>query len=272
MAIDPICGMTVDPATAAGQYDYKGVTYYFCATSCLEKFKADPETVLQTASPGLISLGKKKSLPMMPDSPAGDGGNVDPVCGMTVQPETAAGSHVHESQTYYFCSPGCLAKFRDDPTFYLTPSAQRAPRVVTAPPGSKVEYICPMDPEVLATEPGACPICGMALEPKIVTLEDGPNPELVDMARRLWVSLGPALVVTMLAMTDMIPTLRMVNGPASNWIQLLLATPVVLWGGWPFFRETHLLVRVLAGGLRWLPTFLSRVSRISRLFPLNRSG
>ena len=242
MAIDPICGMTVDPATAAGQYDYKGVTYYFCATSCLEKFKADPEKVLQKASPGLISLGKKKSLPMMPDSPAGAGGNLDPVCGMTVQPETAAGSHVHESQTYYFCSPGCLAKFRDDPTFYLTPSAQRAPRVVTAPPGSKVEYICPMDPEVLATEPGACPICGMALEPKIVTLEDGPNPELVDMTRRLWVSLGPALVVTMLAMTDMIPTLRMVNGPASNWIQLLLATPVVLWGGWPFFERAWISI------------------------------
>src|SRR5262245_58547566 len=237
MAIDPICGMTVDPATAAGQYEYKGVTYYFCAKSCLETFKADPEKALQTASPGLISLGKKKSLPMMPEASAGAGVHLDPVCGMAVQPETAAGSHVHENKTYYFCSPGCLAKFRDDPSYYLTPPAQRMPKVVAVPTGSKVEYICPMDPEVVSTEPGACPICGMALEPKIVTLEERPNPELLDMSRRFWISLGPTFLVTILAMADMAAGGCVLNGPMKNWIQLVLATPVVLWGGWPFFER-----------------------------------
>jgi Cu+-exporting ATPase len=240
MAIDPICGMTVDPATAAGQYEYKGVTYYFCAKSCLETFKADPERALRSATPGLITLGKTSSIPMMPPSPAGQGGHLDPVCGMTVRAEDAAGSYVHEGKTYYFCSPNCLAKFRQDPSDFLTPPAQRIIQPAAVPPGSKVEYICPMDPEVVATEPGACPICGMALEPKIVTLDERPSPELQDMARRFWISLGPALLVMILAMADMIPGAkldRIVDGPMKNWIQLLLATPVVLWGGWPFFER-----------------------------------
>jgi len=100
-----------------------------------------------------------------------------------------------------------------------------------------VEYICPMDPEVVSTEPGACPICGMALEPKIVTLEERPNPELLDMSRRFWISLGPALLVMILAMADMIPAHQILNGPVNNWIQFSLATPVVLWGGWPFLER-----------------------------------
>jgi Cu+-exporting ATPase len=103
---------------------------------------------------------------------------------MTVQPEHAAGSSEYQGKTYYFCSVGCLAKFRQDPARFLIPPDQRITTPTTAPPGSKVEYICPMDPEVVSTEPGACPICGMALEPKIVTLEERPNPELLDMSRR----------------------------------------------------------------------------------------
>lgn len=246
MAIDPICGMTVDPATAAGQYDYKGVTYYFCATSCLETFKSDPEQAIQSAAPGLITLGKKKTLSMMmPSSPTGEVGHVDPVCGMTVQPEKAAGSHVHEGKTYYFCSQGCLAKFRDDPSRYLTPPAQRRPKPPVVPAGATVEYICPMDPEVLETKPGFCRICGMALEPKVVSLEEGPNPELQDMTRRFWISLGPALLVMMLAMADMIPgrpLQQIVSASARNWIQWLLATPVVLWAGWPFFERAWMSI------------------------------
>src|SRR5512146_129129 len=241
MAIDPICGMTVDPATAAGSYAYRGVTYYFCAASCLDKFKANPERALQPASSGLIKLGGKQSLAMMnPASPVDGAGQIDPVCGMTVRPESAAGSHVHDGKTYYFCSPGCLAKFRGDPTFYLTPPAERVPKTVAVPAGATVEYICPMDPEVLETKPGACPICGMALEPKVVSLEEGPNPELKDMTRRFWISLGPAVLVMILAMSDMIPgqpVHRIVSASAKNWIQWLLATPVVLWAGWPFFER-----------------------------------
>jgi Cu+-exporting ATPase len=241
MAIDPICGMTVDPATAAGRYDYKGVTYYFCATSCLDKFKMDPESALQRSPAGLISLGKKKPLPMMmPPPSAAGGGEIDPVCGMSVQPESAAGSHIYEGKTYYFCSVGCLNKFRSDPAPYLVPLSQRQSKAVAVPAGSTVEYICPMDPEVLETKPGACPICGMALEPKIVSLEEGPNPELQDMNRRFWISLGPAVLVMVLAMAHLIPghLFRFLgDGGSLNWMQWILATPVVLWGGRPFFER-----------------------------------
>src|SRR5262245_3271334 len=192
MAVDPICGMTVDPANAAGSYDYKGQTYYFCAASCLERFKSDPERALQPTPPGLLSLGKNKSLPMMMPEASATGGEIDPVCGMTVRPETAAGSYTHGSKTYYFCSVNCLERFRSDPAFYLQSSSRAQANVPVTPTGATVEYICPMDPEVLETKPGACPICGMALEPRVVSLDEGPNPELGDMSRRFWISLGPA--------------------------------------------------------------------------------
>jgi len=167
-------------------------------------------------------------------------GAIDPVCGMTVQPATAAGSYAYQGKTYYFCAASCLAKFRAEPTYYLTPVEQRPPRVTAVPSGGLVEYICPMDPEVLETKPGACRICGMALEPKVVSLEDERNPELEDMSRRFWICLGPALLVMLLAMADMIPGLslpKIVTGSMKNWVQWLLATPVVLWGGWPFFHR-----------------------------------
>jgi Cu+-exporting ATPase len=237
MAIDPICGMTVDPSTAAGQYEYKGRTYYFCAPSCLETFKADPERALQSKAPNLMTLGKKHSLPMMRQSARAGSGDIDPVCGMTVQPQTAAGSHEYAGKTYYFCSAGCLTKFRQAPAAFLTPPAQRVKAPLAVPAGSKVEYVCPMDPEVLETQPGPCPICGMALEPRVVTLEERPNTELLDMQRRFWVSLGPASAVMVLAMSEMIPALQFSSGGPQNWIQLLLATPVVLWGGRPFFER-----------------------------------
>ncbi|MDF0645416.1 MAG: heavy metal translocating P-type ATPase [Nitrospira sp.] len=239
--IDPVCGMTVDPTTAAGRYDYHGKTYYFCAVSCLNTFKADPDLVLRPPTAGLISLGKKKPLQMMMPAPAEAGGaEIDPVCGMTVQPKTAAGSHVHEGKTYVFCSTGCLAKFQADPASYLVPPSQRKPQVVTAPAGATIEYICPMDPEVLEYQPGACPICGMALEPKVVSLDEGPNLELLDMTRRFWISLGPAALVMVLAMAHMIPGDPFGaagRGVLLNWVQWALATPVVLWGGWPFFER-----------------------------------
>jgi Cu+-exporting ATPase len=244
MAIDPICGMTVEPARAAGQYIHEGVTYYFCAASCLQKFKADPERALQRGTPASVKPGSRRSLQMVQPAPA-PGGVIDPVCGMTVRPESAAGSHVHGGKTYYFCSSSCLTKFRDDPARYLTSPAQRAPHTVVAPPGAKIEYICPMDPEVLETKPGACRICGMALEPKITTLDEGPNPELHDMSRRFWFSLGPALAVFTLAMSEMIPGApfqRWLGGPLVGWIQFICAAPVVLWGGAPFFQRGWLSI------------------------------
>jgi Cu+-exporting ATPase len=241
MAIDPICGMTVDPATAAGSHDHRGQRYYFCGLSCLERFKADPERALQPRPVSSAKPTTRRPLPMMQSAPVVTGAAaIDPVCGMTVQPATAAGSHEYQGKTYYFCATSCLTKFRAEPIHYLTPPEQRAPRVMPVPSGGVVEYICPMDPEVLETQPGACRICGMALEPKVVSLEDERNPELEDMTRRFWICLGPSLLVMLLAMADMIPGLSVpqtFTGSTRNWVQWLLATPVVLWGGWPFFER-----------------------------------
>jgi Cu+-exporting ATPase len=241
MAIDPICGMTVDPAQAAGQYAYKGQTYYFCAPSCLERFRSDPEAALDPNPNVAAPRSTRKPLPMMmPSEPAPGSAVIDPVCGMTVQPATAAGSYEYQGKTYYFCATSCLTKFRQDPDHYLLPAGQRPAKTPVVPAGATVEYICPMDPEVLETKPGACPICGMALEPKVVSLLEGPNPELEDMSRRFWWSLGPAVLVMILAMSDMLPGMPLhhrFGGTLLNWAQLVLATPVVLWAGAPFFQR-----------------------------------
>ncbi|HSQ51102.1 MAG TPA: heavy metal translocating P-type ATPase [Nitrospiraceae bacterium] len=241
MAIDPICGMTVEPATAAGSHDHRGQRYYFCGLSCLERFKADPERALQPQPVTPTKLTTRRPLPMMQPAPAATGAMaIDPVCGMTVQQATAAGSYEYQGKTYHFCAASCLTKFRNDPIHYLTPPEQRAPRVMPVPSGGVIEYVCPMDPEVLETQPGACRICGMALEPKVVSLEDQGNPELEDMSRRFWICLGPSLLVMLLAMAEMVPGLALpdvLTGSTRNWVQWLLATPVVLWGGWPFFQR-----------------------------------
>ncbi|MBH0189728.1 MAG: HAD-IC family P-type ATPase, partial [Nitrospira sp.] len=241
MAIDPICGMTVSPDTAAGRYDYNGETYYFCALTCLERFRADPERVLSkkplnpVAMPSAVST--RKPLPMMMPVLKGE---IDPVCGMTVQPVSAAGSHEFQGKTYYFCATSCLTKFRTDPVYYLTPPDQRVPRHTPVSPAGPVEYVCPMDPEVLENKPGACRICGMALEPSMVSAEETGNPELDEMNRRFWICLAPGALVMLIAMSDMIPGMplhRQFGGAALNWVQWLLATPVVLWGGAPFFQR-----------------------------------
>ncbi|TKB74622.1 MAG: heavy metal translocating P-type ATPase [Nitrospira sp.] len=241
MAIDPICGMTVDPATAAGSHDYQDQRYYFCGLFCLERFKADPERALQPRSVSPPKPTTRRSLPMMQSAPVVTGpASIDPVCGMTVYPATAAGSYQYKGKTFYFCATSCLTKFRIDPTHYLISPEQRAPLVMPVLPGGVVEYICPMDPEVLETKPGACRICGMALEPKVVSLEDEGNPELEDMTKRFWFCLGPSLLVMLLAMADMVPGLSLpqaLTGTTRNWVQWVLATPVVLWGGWPFFQR-----------------------------------
>jgi Cu+-exporting ATPase len=241
VAIDPICGMTVDPTTAAGSHDYRGQRYYFCGLSCMERFKADPEQAL-LPEPVSTQPTTRRPLPMMQPAPSRPEAVavIDPVCGMTVEPATAAGSYEYQGKTYYFCATSCLAKFRADPIHYLTPPAERALRIMPDPSGGAVEYVCPMDPEVLETQPGACRICGMALEPKVVSLEDERNPELEDMTKRFWICLGPSLVVMLLAMAEMIPGSslpQVLTGPTKNWVQWMLATPVVIWGGWPFFQR-----------------------------------
>ncbi|MDH3369546.1 MAG: YHS domain-containing protein, partial [Gemmatimonadota bacterium] len=162
----------------------------------------------------------------------------DPVCGMTVPPDGAV-REVHDGTTYVFCSEHCLRKFRDNPARYVSGAPLRG-GVESAPDLAQgTAYICPMHPEIVRTAPGSCPICGMALEPRTATLEEPENPELVDMRRRFWVSAALTLPVFAIAMSEMLPG----GGPragwlpqgALTWIQLALATPVVLWGGAPFF-------------------------------------
>ena len=274
MAIDPICGMTVDPAKAAGRHDHKGTTYYFCGVSCLERFRADPDRALSKKPLNVLTMpSPRKPLPMMVQAAPGE---IDPVCGMTVHPATAAGFYEYRGKTYYFCATRCLEKFRGEPEYYLLPPAQRTPKPLPVPSGGVAKYICPMDPEVSESKPGACPICGMALEPADVTVVptrteytcpmhpaivqptqgtcsicgmaleprtvavEEANPELVDMTRRFWQSVAFGLPILALMISEMLPgqpLQHLVSGQALMWVQLALATPVVLWIGRPLFER-----------------------------------
>jgi len=157
----------------------------------------------------------------------------DPVCGMIVDPHTAQHKAEHAGRPYYFCSAGCRAKFLAEPESYLDPAAAE---VVPIPEGTV--YTCPMHPEIRQDGPGSCPICGMALEPVLVSLEAEPNVELIDMTRRFWIGLVLAIPVFILEMGGHLFGLTHAIGQqVSNWLQLILATPVVLWAGWPFFQR-----------------------------------
>ncbi|HKX39491.1 MAG TPA: YHS domain-containing protein, partial [Burkholderiales bacterium] len=153
----------------------------------------------------------------------------DPVCGMKVDPHTAKHRATHEGRPYYFCAARCKTKFEANPEQYL---AREKAKPAPAKPGAI--YTCPMHPEVRQSGPGSCPICGMALEPEEVTLEEGPNPELADMQRRFWIGLVLTLPVLVLEMGAHLLG-HLVQPQTSNWLQLVFATPVVLWAGWPFF-------------------------------------
>ncbi|MHB1672746.1 MAG: heavy metal translocating P-type ATPase [Acidobacteriaceae bacterium] len=262
--IDPVCGMKVVPALAAGQVEHNGTTYFFCGKSCVTKFTADPEAYLK---PALAT---------------------DPVCHMQVDPAKAKANADYKGTAYFFCCQGCHDKFVQAPEKYLQPqiatlvtlASTPAPATIAARTATKiktgnaaVEYICPMDPEVhenkpgacpicgmalepaqialnstrteytcpmhpeiVRTEPGNCPICGMALEPRTVAVEEK-NPELDDMRRRFWIA--AALTIPLLAiMVDGFlathPIASLLGKTALGWVEFALATPVVLWCGWPF--------------------------------------
>jgi Cu+-exporting ATPase len=188
---------------------------------------------------------------------------LDPVCGMMVDPDRAAGHVDHNGKTYHFCSKGCVAKFTADPEKYLAgkrepmhapvmqigglkkPSPEpRAPSPAPSPEPRGTRWTCPMDPEVVTDRPGSCPKCGMALEPMLDDLSDAdldaPNPELVDMTRRFWVGVVLATPVFLLTMGDMATggaLMHRLGATPVNWVELVLATPVVLWCGWPFYQR-----------------------------------
>jgi P-type Cu+ transporter len=242
---DPVCGMTVDPATAQHTAVHAGATYYFCCAGCRQKFEADPARYLETAK--------------------------DPVCGMTVKVATAKHKAVHAGATYYFCNPRCREKFEADPGHYLQPQKPAAAPAAAA----GAIYTCPMHPEIRQVGPGSCPICGMALEPEVATADAGPNPELVDMRQRFWVALVLALPVMVLEMGGHLFGLHLLSPAASNGVQLVLATPVVLWAGWPFFvrgwasvvsRNLNMFTLIAMGtGVAWLYSVIATL--VPGIFP-----
>ena len=213
---DPVCGMKVDPAKITHHAEHAGHSYHFCSAGCRAKFVADPDGYLG----GTIDRAGQANAATV----------TDPVCGMTVDPTTTPHHAEHAGHAYHFCSAGCRTKFIADPGAYLGDKPRPEPK---ATPGAM--WTCPMHPEIRQEGPGTCPICGMALEPEEPSLDDAPNPELVDFTRRLWVAGAltiPLLVVSMLA--EMIG-LHVVSPVASPWVQLALTAPIVLWAGAPFF-------------------------------------
>ena len=206
---DPVCGMTVDPRAGRPTAEHGGHVFHFCSTSCQNKFVKEPEKYLTST---------------------------DPVCGMSVNRATARHFARHDGQGFYFCSAGCKEKFESAPQQYL--GDRRPPAAM--PKGT--QYTCPMHPEIVRDKPGSCPICGMALEPMgVPTGEEGPNPELVDFTRRFWVSAVlsvPLLAITMGPMLG-VPLRDWIGERASIWIELALATPVVLWAAVPFFHRGY---------------------------------
>jgi P-type Cu+ transporter len=212
----------------------------------------------------------------------------DPVCGMSVDPATAKHRAEHGGETFFFCSGGCRGKFVADPARFLA-EPTRAPDAAayehvhhpaaplpTKPAVEGAIYTCPMHPQIRQDHPGACPICGMALEPEIGTEATGPSAELVDMTRRFWIALALSIPVFALEMGGHFVDLhRFVPEGLSNWIQLALATPVALWAGWPFFergwaslksRNLNMFTLIAMGvGVAWAFSVVATVA--PQLFP-----
>ena len=158
---------------------------------------------------------------------------IDPVCGMSVDTATAKHRFAYKGQDYFFCSDRCRTRFEAEPGKFLAPKSS-APEE-NLPEGTI--YTCPMHPEVRQVGPGSCPICGMALEPETVTLDDKPDPELIDMTRRFWIALALTLPVFIIDMAAHLGGVHLLPAQTSNWVSFALATPVVLWAGWPFFER-----------------------------------
>lgn len=196
----------------------------------------------------------------------------DPVCGMTVDPAETAHHAKHDGEDYHFCSASCLTKFTADPARWLDPAAKEQAEVHEG-----AIWTCPMHPEIRQDHPGACPICGMALEPEIASADVGPNEELLDMTRRFWIGLILTAPVFLLEMgSHLIPALHhLIPKEVSAWIQFVLATPVVLWAGWPFFqrgwaslktRNLNMFTLIAMGtGIAWLYSVVALLA--PQLFP-----
>jgi Cu+-exporting ATPase len=245
MERDPVCGMNVDPEKAKANVEHGGKSYYFCSAGCAKRFEQAPEQFLSTARPGAASPGIQiaaaakpamASLPILASAPR----MKDPVCGMAVEPQKAAGKIEHAGKTYYFCSPRCQERFEKEPEKFLAApgTAGMEHAHAAAPPATAqdIRYTCPMHPEIVQIGPGSCPICGMALEPMDIVAGEQADPEYDSMRKRLWVSAALSLPLLVLSMAGDAFGLQFAPG-VKNGIELLLASPVVIWGGWPFFER-----------------------------------
>ncbi|MGC2185540.1 MAG: heavy metal translocating P-type ATPase [Terriglobales bacterium] len=249
---DPVCGMNVEPSTAKHKLDHAGKTYYFCCAHCLEKFRARPEDYLAPRpAPGtgmqMVSIGPAPTTKVAPKS--------------TPAPSATVGAYV---------CPMCPEVRSAKPGACPRCGMSLEPEMPVA--ATRVEYTCPMHPEIVRPGPGSCPICGMALEPRTVTAQEEDNPELRDMTRRFWISLVLTSPLLLIAMSHMLPGLpRLLPEGWQLWIELFLATPVVLWGGAPFFqrgwtsivnRSTNMFTLIAMGtGVAYL------FSLVATLFP-----
>jgi Cu+-exporting ATPase len=219
-AIDPVCGMKVKPEKAAASYEYKGKTYYFCCAGCRTKFEADPEKFVNKRAGALVGIAP----PAMPAHPI----HIEPDAARAVPAPAASGP------TGYTCPMHPEVKTqKQEPC----PKCGMALEPLSFLPAQKIQYTCPMHPEIVQDEPGACPKCGMALEPMTVFAEEEENPELKDMKRRFWISVALTLPLFVAAMSETMPGRPLTSWASAHfwtWFEMILATPVVLWAGWPF--------------------------------------
>src|SRR5208337_4150711 len=269
-AKDPVCGMGVIPATARHKTLHNGKEYFFCCAGCLAKFQANPEKILSSPpkpmtmpmGPGLVSLGGPTLVKPAPSEP-------------TATADAAPPDGSEKAARAYVC-PMCpeVRQFGPGPCpkcgMALDPESP-------ALPATKTEYTCPMHPEIVRAEPGSCPICGMALEPRTGTVEED-NPELRDMTRRFWISLTLTAPLLAIAMGSMLWPHAFMASPWNwglPWLELLLATPVALWCGWPFFqrgwtslvnRSTNMFTLIAMGtGVAYLFSVVATL--FPRIFP-----
>jgi P-type Cu+ transporter len=229
---DPVCGMNVNPATAEHVHGHGGRNYYFCCAPCVEKFKLDPAKYLHGTAPvrpsGLIKLSAAQPASSPDHHPLPQS-----------EAQTQASPRAPTESIAYVC-PMCPEVRQHKPGACPSCGMGLEAEVPVAP--TRIEYTCPMHPEIVRPGPGACPICGMALEPRTITASatTGDDPELRTMTLRFWISLvftAPLLAVAMAAMFLEMPLHRLLPGPALPWLEFALATPVVLWCGWPFFQR-----------------------------------
>jgi P-type Cu+ transporter len=218
--LDPVCGMTVEPARTKSRVEHANRTYFFCSEGCAKKFSADPAKYLNS-----------KQEP--PESPVATAGSKEAI---NAHAKTSLAST--KISAPYICPMD--PEVRGQNAGACPKCGMALEPSVPSPSAARVEYTCPMHPEIIRSEPGACPICGMALEPRTISASEDENPELSSMTRRFWISVALTIPVLILGMSDLIPgqpLQRFFSMHASGWIELFLATPVVLWGGFPFSQR-----------------------------------